>query len=157
MRNRMFVLGALWGLAGCGGDAGDSGPGAGMDSGPGADGDSGPDADAGPPVDTGPVVCMGAHPMVMGMRRFCGEGDCYCMATDACFSEATAMACCEGSVVCTGGGGIDAGLDCMRSHPIVGSDGSRTCDPGFCFCADPDSCAPAAVADACCNVATTCF
>lgn len=46
------------------------------------------------------VACAPTHPLVMGDRRYCNPGDCYCAVSDACFSGATAATCCAGPVVC---------------------------------------------------------
>ncbi len=142
------------------------------DATPDADTDAAPDADDtedgatddGAMDDGGPddaamdgdstVMCMPAHPQFEGARRWCEGPGCYCRAADSCLSIDTAEACCEGPVVCTETAGEDAG--CFGVHPIVSSSG-RTCEPGNCFCADPDACFPAASASACCNVAVTCF
>lgn len=55
---------------------------------------------AGDDAGTPPPTCMGTHPLVSSMMRYCNAGDCYCPGTDACFSTATAMACCAGTVTC---------------------------------------------------------
>lgn len=47
------------------------------------------------------------------------------------------------------------GVICTGTHPLL--DGTRRyCEPGDCFCGDPDSCFPAAIAAACCSAAPTC-
>lgn len=117
-------------------------------------------ADAGPPVgDGGAVICVGEHPLLEGTRRYCGAGDCYCGTPDACFPQDIAAACCEVPVVCTGTD-VDAGspVICTGEHPNTTGMGSlRWCDPGNCFCADPDSCFPSDTADACCPGTVVCF
>lgn len=50
--------------------------------------------------DAGEVICRGEHPLVMGDRRYCNPGDCYCADPDACFPMEVADACCPGAVVC---------------------------------------------------------
>ena len=43
----------------------------------------------------------------------------------------------------------------MGTHPLVNGD-VRSCNPGDCFCADPDACFPEASASSCCTVAVVC-
>lgn len=109
------------------------------------------------------AICRGSHPIVVGTRRTCNAGDCYCATPENCFPAETAAACCPAPVVCAGSdagtvdaGTADAGVICRGSHPIVmGS--RRYCDPGNCFCASPDSCFPTDTARACCPGAVTCY
>jgi hypothetical protein len=56
----------------------------------------------------------------------------------------------------TGGEAPDgSSVICVREHPIV--EGSRRyCNPGDCFCSDPDSCVPEDIAAACCEVPVVC-
>lgn len=50
---------------------------------------------------------------------------------------------------------VDAAPICTGTHPLL--DGARRyCEPGDCFCADPDNCFPEEIAEACCEVAVTC-
>jgi hypothetical protein len=77
------------GGAATGGTAGSGGAGA-------TGGSSGAAGAAGAPS------CNGTHPLVDGGARFCSTGDCYCSNPDACFSEATASACCTVAVTCEG-------------------------------------------------------
>ncbi len=100
------------------------------------------------------VECMPEHPEFTESRRWCEAPGCYCRASDSCHSLETAEACCDGNVICVDDEGEEAG--CFGVHPIVSSTG-RTCEPGNCFCADPDACFPAATASTCCDVAVTCF
>lgn len=141
-----------------------------LDAGPTTDlgtagGDSGtlPDAngvDSGMgPLDGSAVICVGEHPIVEGTRRFCNAGDCYCGTPESCFPADTADACCDVAVVCTAPD-TDAGtaVICVGEHPNTTGMGTlRWCDPGNCFCADPDSCFPTDTADACCPGAVVCY
>jgi hypothetical protein len=55
--------------------------------------------------------------------------------------------------------GVDAGeVACDPLHPIVEGD-RRFCDPGFCYCLEPDvfeACYSAETATACCRVTPDC-
>jgi len=79
--------GGSGGVAATGGIAGSGG-------GAGASGSSGAAGAAGAPS------CNGTHPLLDAGARFCGAGDCYCSNPDACFTEATASACCTVAVTC---------------------------------------------------------
>lgn len=48
-----------------------------------------------------------------------------------------------------------ASVICRGTHPIV-EGGRRYCEPGDCFCADPDACFPSEVAASCCSVGVVC-
>jgi hypothetical protein len=72
----------------------------------------------------------------------------------------------HGAVVCSRrtGVAIDAGVQCNGMHPLVRTtEPMRYCAPGNCYCGDPtavpiiDACYAAAIADACCPVATVCY
>lgn len=144
----------------------DDGGGATADGGGGGDTDGAVVGDDGGTAPTdGAVACMGTHPNVMGDRRFCDPGACYCgdptgtPAIDACFDEAVAASCCPVDVVCAPAMGTDGGLTCTGTHPRV--EGTRRfCDPGFCYCGSMammvDACYPAASAAACCPVDVVC-
>ncbi len=58
------------------------------------------DADGGTPPDGSAVICTGTHPLVMGTRRYCNPGECFCATPDNCFPMDTASACCMVPVVC---------------------------------------------------------
>ena len=120
--------------------------------------DGGGGASDGGGGDDGSVMCMGTHPLLDGARRYCETGDCFCADPDACHPEAVAAACCSVAVVCgdtDAGAPADAGPMCMGTHPLV--EGMRRyCEPGACFCSNPDACFPAATASGCCNVAVVC-
>lgn len=141
---------------GDGGDSTDSGPTA-ADSGIDRDAgevdrdaaapiDSGGSAsdDAGAVFDAGPVECMGAHP-VIGPPRTCEPGACLCVETDTCYPVEQAVACCPADAELRCGPPVAA---CMGQHPIIGP--PRTCEPGMCYCANPDACfAPDRAAECC--------
>ncbi len=55
---------------------------------------------AAPPADGGGAICASTHPLVMGTRRYCEVGDCYCADPDACYPSAIASTCCSVAVVC---------------------------------------------------------
>jgi hypothetical protein len=146
-----------------------------MDGAPGVDGavvaDGGGDGDGATGSDSdvgtdGDVICLGEHPNVMGDRRYCDPGSCYCgdaeMGLDACYVEAVAEACCPIDVVCEPASGTDGGMViCMGQHPLVEGD-RRYCETGSCYCGDLDreppldACYDASVAEACCPVAVVC-
>lgn len=113
-------------------------------------------ADAGP-VDSA-VTCSARHPLVMGTRRYCESGDCYCSDPDACFAAGVATACCRGAVVCSAAdaGPGDAAVTCTRQHPLVMGT-RRYCAPGQCFCASPDACLPTGTPGSCCESPVVCF
>lgn len=147
-----------------GGGIATDGGGGGTDTG-GSDLDGGGGGtDTGPGVDAGPtdaaVICVGEHPLVMGTRRYCNPGDCFCADPDSCFPSDIASACCTVPVVCDDGDGGTTGTDasaviCVGEHPLVMGT-RRYCNPGDCFCATPDACFPMDVASACCTVAVVC-
>lgn len=142
-----------------GGSPDDDGGGGGVDTGPGLD--------VGP-IDAA-VICVGEHPIVMGTRRYCNPGDCFCADPDACYPMDVASACCTVPVVCEGtdggAGGTDAGpaadapsVICVGEHPnFTGMGTLRWCNPGNCYCSDVDTCYPMDVADACCAVTLVCY
>ncbi len=154
------------GMMDAGGGTGDGGA---MDAG-GGGGDAG-DVDAGDvdsggggtdsgvvDLDAAALACATTHPLLDAGARFCGMGDCYCPMSsatnpDSCLGAAVARACCTSAVVC--GTDTDAGATCERTHPLLDG-GARFCASGFCFCAAPDSCLPAAGADGCCRVPVVC-
>jgi hypothetical protein len=75
--------------------AGEAGASTGGVSGGGGNGNAGAAGTAG--TDCDPV-----HPNVNGPERTCNFGRCYCPDSDACFTEATASACCAEPVDCDG-------------------------------------------------------
>ena len=131
------------------------------------DGATDVDADAvdgGGAPDGSPVICVREHPLVMGTRRYCNPGDCFCATPDSCVPEDIAAACCEVPVVCAGDGGIapgDAGpsVICVGEHPrFTGMGTLRYCDPGNCYCGGTsDICYPMDTAAACCSIAVVCY
>lgn len=114
-----------------------------LDGGGAPDGGSGLD-DAGDASDAGTVECTGAHP-VNGPPRTCERGSCLCVETDTCFPVEQAVACCPADAEVRCAPPVAA---CMGEHPIVGP--PRSCEPGMCYCANPDACfAPDRAADCC--------
>ena len=120
------------------------------------DGGGGGDEDGG-----GGVICTGTHPILDGTRRYCEAGDCFCADPDNCFPSEIAASCCDVAVVCgdedagTSPGSDGGGVICTGTHPLLDA-GRRYCEAGDCFCADPDNCFPAEIAEACCSVGVVC-
>lgn len=114
-----------------------------------SDGSSGSD-DAGALSDAGPVECTGAHP-VIGPPRTCERGSCLCVETDTCYPVDQAVLCCPADAELRCAPPVGA---CMGEHPIVGP--PRTCEPGMCYCPNPDACFTPDRAVECCAVDVVC-
>ncbi len=98
------------------------------------------------------LSCQGDHPLVDAGDRYCGEGECRCIASDKCFSDKDAARCCEGELECFREGGR---FECKGAHPQV--DGSaRFCENGDCYCEARDACLPAEIAATCCPETPKC-